>query len=84
MKVVHQFFVAVRCPVDDAVDIYEVVVETDRVVKVEEILKASEKQASSPAFQEEYTQRLANDLGTKVVTTGRHSGVDTTCEAAPL
>ena len=38
MRVTHEMTFARRCPVDDALDHYELCVETTRTVKVEDIL----------------------------------------------
>jgi hypothetical protein len=40
MKVIHELTIHGRCPVDDAIDTYEVTVEAARTVKVEDILGA--------------------------------------------
>jgi hypothetical protein len=80
MRVTHEMTFARRCPVDDAQDLYELRVETARVVKVEDILAAV---AALPerAFQEDITLALAAKLGCAVTTIGHHSGVKTTCQA---
>lgn len=80
MRVIHETTFARRCPVDDAQDLYELRVETTRVVKVEDILAAV---AALPetAFQEAITVQLAAKLGCAVTTIGYHSGVKTTCSA---
>jgi hypothetical protein len=80
VKVVHETTFARRCPVDDALDLYELRVETHRTIKVEDILAAVEA-LPEKAFQEDITATLAAKLGCVVVTTGHHSGVKTTCTA---
>lgn len=67
-----------RCPVNDARDTYQVIVEANRMVKVEDILTAV---TSIPdrTFQEDITQTLAAVLGCGITTIGYHSGVKTTC-----
>jgi hypothetical protein len=80
MRVIHELTFARRCPVDDAQDLYELRVETTRVVKVEDVLAAVEA-LPEQAFQEEITLKLAAQLGCRVTTVGFHSGVKTTCEA---
>jgi hypothetical protein len=74
----HELTIARRCPVNDAHDIYQVLVEATRLIKVEDILAAA---ASLPerAFQEDLTVALAARLGCRVTTTGFHRGVKTTC-----
>lgn len=80
MRVIHETTFARRCPVDDAQDLYELRVETNRVVKVEDILAAVEA-LPEKAFQEDITKALAAKLGCTVTTVGYHSGVKTTCSA---
>lgn len=80
MKVIHELTIHGRCPVDDAIDTYEVTVEAARVVKIEDILAAVEA-LPQPAFQEDITQKLAAKLGCRVTTVGFHSGVKTTCRS---
>jgi hypothetical protein len=80
MKVTHELTIHGRCPVDDAIDTYEVAVEAARMVKVEDILGAVAA-LPQPAFQEDITQTLAAKLGCRVTTIGYHSGVKTTCRS---
>jgi hypothetical protein len=80
MITVHELKIARRCPVDDTQDLYEVSVETVRLLKVEDILAAIQA-LPEKAFQEEITTLLAARLGCCVVTTGYHSGVKTICRA---
>lgn len=84
MIVKHSLMVAATCPVDASVlDIYEVDVETDRVLPVEDILEARDRLTLEPIYQEDLTVRLAAALGARVTTRGIHSGVATVCEADP-
>ncbi len=78
MNTTHQLTVRRRCPVDDAYDVYEVTIETYKMIEVERILGAI---AALPEklFQEDLTQQLATALGCTVRTVGYHSGVKTTC-----
>jgi hypothetical protein len=80
MNVVHELMFSRRCPVDDAQDRYELLVEATWLVKVEDIL-AAVKALPEKAFQEELTTKLAAKLGCRVTTIGTHSGVKTTCSA---
>jgi GTP cyclohydrolase I len=84
MRVTHTLQFACRCPVDDRQDVYECVVESDRVLKVEDIWAAVRRATERPEFQETITDRLAEDLGCKVTTIGLHSNVRTvaTCGEA--
>lgn len=78
MIVKHEFVLIGRCPVDDAVDVYEVTVTTSKMIAVERILLAANA-LEFPAFQEDVTTRLAATTGCSVTTVCHHSGVKTTC-----
>lgn len=80
MIVLHEMTFARRCPIDDAQDLYELRIETTRVVKVEDILMAVSA-LPEKALQEDITLALAAKLGCRVTTIGHHSGVKTTCSA---
>lgn len=80
MRVIHETTFSRRCPVDDALDRYELRVEASRTIKVEDILAAVEA-LPEKAFQEDITLTLAAKLGCIVTTIGHHSGVKTTCTA---
>lgn len=80
MHVTHELTFARTCPVNDALDRYELRVETNRMVKVEDILAAIEA-LPEKAYQEELTLKLAAQLGCVVTTVGYHSGIKTTCRA---
>jgi hypothetical protein len=80
MQVIHQFTFRGRCPVDDAIDSYDVLITTNRLIKVEDIIKAA-SDLLQPLFQEDITQQLAVRLNCCVRTVGYHSGVKTTCTA---
>lgn len=77
MLVEHTLTAVSRCPVDDAVDVYEVIVRTGRLVKVEDILAAVKDCTGEPVFQEALTERLAAVLRCEVETRGWHKGVRT-------
>lgn len=78
MLVRHEMKFARRCPVNDLRDVYHLTVETNGILKVEDILEAV---AALPevAFQEALTLALAAVLRCAVTTVGYHSGVKTTC-----
>ncbi len=80
MLVKHALKMEAKCPVNDLKDHYDVVVECNRVLKVEDIIEATAKYKDQAKFQEDITQELANSLNAKVTTTGYHSGVKTICE----
>lgn len=81
MRVIHETKFSRLCPVNDAQDLYELAVETNRTVKVEDILAAIEA-LPAKAFQEDITTELAAKLGCSVTTIGYHSGIKTTCTAS--
>lgn len=80
MITTHELRICLRCPVDDAFDIYDVTVETTELVRVEDILLAV-KHLPEKSFQEVITKELAAKLACRVKTVCYHSGVKTTCQA---
>ena len=78
MIVTHEFTIIGRCPVDEAVDVYEVTVTTGKMIAVERILMAAQA-LEFPCFQEDMTARLAAAIDCNVKTVCYHSGVKTTC-----
>lgn len=62
-------------------DDYEVVIETGKMIKVEELIALLDEYRPLAMFQEELTQDIVRRLGavSKVMTTGMHSGVETVC-----
>lgn len=77
MRVEHTLTVIARCPVNDAVDVYEVVFRLARMVKVEHLLEAVDKYRDTKAYQEHITQQLADEFQCEVETRGWHSSVRT-------
>lgn len=80
MRVTYEMEFSRLCPVNEAIDHYELKVEAARIVKVEDILAAVDA-LPDKAFQEDITTTLAAKLGCAVTTIGYHSGVKTTCTA---
>lgn len=80
MKVIHELSFDRRCPINDGFDHYDLVIETNRLITVEDILEAIDE-LPEKVFQEVITERLAARLKCRVTTTGHHSGVKTTCTA---
>ena len=78
MMVTHELEITCKCPVDDTLDRYHVMVSVNRVLPVEDIIAAV---ADLPPreYQENLTDRLARVLGARVVSVGIHSGVTTRC-----
>lgn len=77
MKVRHSLQAPGRCPIDGAVDVYKIVVETDRVIFVETILAKVKALTAEPISQENLTMALAGELRARVFSTCVHSGVHT-------
>lgn len=82
MKVKHEFTVWARCPVDQTVDEYQCTVETECLIKVEDILEKAKRFSTikDGIFQEDVCGCLAGEIGgdAKVTLVGTHSGVKTT------
>lgn len=84
MKTIHELSAAFCCPVDAAVDVYQITVETSHMIKVEDIIAAVRSQQKKPVFQEDLTARLSGIISASVTTIGFHSGVKTTCSVSLL
>ncbi len=80
MQVTYELTFSRQCPVDDTQDIYQVCIETSRILKVEFIL-AEVAALPEKTFQEDLTVALATKLAARVTLTGYHSGVKTTVTA---
>ena len=81
MLTTHELVATCTCPIDSGPDTHAVTVETRTDIPVETILVATESLKVEKVFQEEFTRRLARQLGAQVTTVGWHSGVRTTCKA---
>lgn len=82
MRVRHKIQIQCNCPSDKLPDLYECIVECERTIPVERIMKLADKAARKRVYQEELTQWLARRLNARVTTTGWHFGrVQTTVEA---
>jgi len=81
LTVVHQLRAVATCPVDQTLDVYDVTIETGRVIPVETILETVAALADREIFQEDLTVYLAKELRCTVTTVGTHSGVRTTAKA---
>lgn len=78
--------VVCRCPVDDADDVYTVVVKIagGDMIPVERILEAIAYATGEPAYQEDVTNQIGLVLEHAAVTLyGRHSGVETVTTYTP-
>jgi hypothetical protein len=82
MKVKHELTMWARCPVDQTLDEYQCTVETECLIKVEDILKRTQRfhTIEGGIFQEDVCAELANEIGGDATVTlvGTHSGVKTT------
>lgn len=79
MKVTYTTTFTATCPVDGSTDIYELTVTSESAwYRVEKLLEVIGVATKEPAFQEEITDRIAQEFpGAIVETTGEHSGVRT-------
>jgi NADPH-dependent 7-cyano-7-deazaguanine reductase QueF len=78
MQVKHETEIKAMCPIDKKPDVYRLIVRTNQLLKVEDILAAVKRVTEQPTFQEQLTQDLHRDLGCVVETQGWHSGFLTT------
>ena len=77
MQIRYSFEGHCNCPVDNLPDTYKITLYSQKVIAVEDIIKATVSLEPLKMFQEEYTQRLHRLLNCKVQTVGIHSGVTT-------
>lgn len=80
---IYKFYAVARCPVQEQLDVYEAVAESEGVIKCEDIARAVLKLSTAAVFQEDLTDALARGLGCRVRTTGVHSGVEVIAESEP-
>lgn len=80
MKVKHELQITAKCPVSDAIDGYECIVETECFIQIEDILKAAEPYTEKQIYQEGLCTELAKAIGGDATVTliGVHSNVKTT------
>lgn len=79
MKVTHEIKIYGICPVDLSLDVYQLEIETMRILPVEDIISAINS-LKGPLYQEEMTKNLAEKLKCSIRSIGYHSGFKTTCE----
>lgn len=77
----HEVTARCACPKDSGNDTYSVVIETTRVITVEDIRKELDRLSFLKMYQEDFTISLARGLGARVMSAGEHSGIRTTCTA---
>lgn len=80
MKCRYETQMRAICPITNGIDFYEVIVERDELIPVEEMQPIIDRHAIK-AFQEVITSQLAAALKATVTTIGYHSGIKTTCIA---
>lgn len=80
MTVTHELTIKAKCPVDAMTDEYQCMVETECLIKVEDILAKVKVLGRKPIFQEDLCAQLAKEIGgdSTVTLIGTHSGVKTT------
>ena len=77
----YEIEVRAQCPVNPQdTDLYEFTIESETMIKVEDIVGFFEVNAGQKwVFQEALTMRAATTLGARVTSVGYHSGVKVTC-----
>lgn len=76
MQNIYELEVQAQCPVNDNDrDIYQVIITSPHIIKVEDINDFFRSKKSEKIFQEELTRQAAVALGARVETIGNHSGV---------
>lgn len=80
MKVKHELIITAQCPVDESSDEYECIVETECLIKVEDILRVCQSLSGKKIFQEQLCCEIAKGIGgdSYVTLIGTHSSVKTT------
>jgi hypothetical protein len=83
MKCTYNIEVRAQCPVNPTdVDLYSITIESESLIKVEDILAFVKSHAGEKnVFQEVLTQQCAVTLGATVTSVGWHSGIKVTCVA---
>lgn len=79
---VYELELRARCPIHaELTDIYSVRLESESLVKVEDILEFMRRFSERQVFQEDVTREIAVGLGVKAQLVGLHSGVRITSTA---
>jgi hypothetical protein len=81
MKNTYCYQVRAQCPVNPMdTDLYDFLIESDELIKVEEIVRFFEQHAGkNKVYQESLTHLAAVTIGAKVTSVGIHSGVTVKC-----
>lgn len=72
----YELSIRAMCPSDNLPDWYEMRVESNRLILVEDVLAAVKDLGA--IYQEDLTRQIARRLGAKVTTVGYHYGVKVT------
>lgn len=80
MKVRHELTITARCPANNASDEYQCTVETEGMIRVEDILAKAQEFTKRKIYQEDLCSVLAKNIGGDATVTlvGIHSDVKTT------
>jgi GTP cyclohydrolase I len=81
MEITYSLPIMARCPSNGHADVYTLLVVANEMILVERILEVAEQFSGETLYQEELTQKLADELDTYVQTTGNHFGVETVVQA---
>ena len=74
MKIIHTIEIVAKCPSDELGDVYECEVHTNRVIKVEDIMRLADELADKVMYQEDVAIWLQRRLQAKIVLRGSHYG----------
>jgi len=74
MKIIHTIEIVAKCPSDELGDVYECEVHTNRVIKVEDIMRLADELADKVMYQEDVAVWLQRRLQAKIVLRGSHYG----------
>jgi hypothetical protein len=74
MKIIHTIEIVAKCPSDELGDVYECEVHTNRVIKVEDIMRLADELADKVMYQEDVAIWLQRRLQAKIVLRGSHFG----------
>lgn len=78
MICVYETVMTCNCPVDGSKDLYVVALESDHMIKVEDIIAELKRFETMEDFQEGVTDVLSRTFDCQVTTIGTHSGIKVT------
>ena len=79
MKCKYTVSFSVICPSDKEVISYKAIIETDKMIMVENIHDYVFRLKDVEMFQEDVTKMLSDWFDSKVTTFGTHQGIDIEC-----